>query len=81
MQKNSIVSIGTYGCCQSKEEKFHLENGLSAMINELEPRIVLVYGSMNDKIFNKVKTKTKLINYPDWSTYKHSLKGAPNGNK
>ena len=81
LPKHSIVSIGTYGCSQSKEEKYQLENGLFAILNELEPEIVLVYGSMNDKIFNKFKSKTRFINYPDWSTYKHSLKEASNGHK
>lgn len=51
--KNSIVSIGTYGCSRSKEDKHYLEAGLEAMLTELTPKDVIVYGSYNPKIFGK----------------------------
>lgn len=79
MPKHSIVSIGTYGCSQSKEEKMHLKNGLAVMLEELEPKVVLVYGSMNDKIFGEYKKDVKFVNYPDWDTFIH--KEASHGNK
>ena len=40
--KNSIVSIGTYGCIKSKENKDYFRKGLSAMLDELSPEVVLV---------------------------------------
>ena len=66
--KNSIVSIGTYGCCQTAEEKYHLRHGLIAMLDELEPEIVLVYGSMPEKVFGDLIHRTRFINYPDWTS-------------
>ena len=42
--KNSVVSIGTYGCSKSKEDKYYLEAGLEAMLIELTPQDVIVYG-------------------------------------
>lgn len=72
--KNSIVSIGTYGCCQKKEDKYFLEAGLEAMLTELTPQYVIVYGSYNPKIFGKYEHYTEFRHLPDWTTYVHSRK-------
>lgn len=64
--KNSIVSVGTYGCIQGKENKFYFREGLEAMLDELMPEVVLVYGRMPDSIFGGLKHKTNFVNYPDW---------------
>ena len=78
LPKHSIVSIGTYGCCQTEEEKYHLYHGLKAMLDELAPEVVLVYGSMPEKIFGEFQTRTRFINYPDWISMK---RGAKHGNQ
>ena len=65
--KNSIVSIGTYGCIRGKENKYYFREGLEAMLNELTPEVVLVYGSMPKQIFSvDIKCKTNFVHYPDW---------------
>ena len=65
--KNSIVSIGTYGCIRGKENKYYFREGLEAMLNELTPEVVLVYGSMPKQIFSAdIKCKTNFVHYPDW---------------
>lgn len=66
IEKNSIVSIGTYGQVKSAESKYIFRQGLVAMLEELEPKIVLVYGSMPKTIFQDLENKTKFIQYPDW---------------
>ncbi len=68
VEKNSIVAIGTYGCCKTCDDKYHFEAGLSAMLEVLEPRIVLVYGSMNKKIFGSYLHSARFVAYPDWIT-------------
>ena len=68
VDKHSIVSVGTYGQIQSAESKRFFREGLSEMIKELEPEVVLVYGSMLDTIFADFKKTTKFIPYPDWTT-------------
>lgn len=72
---NSILSIGTYGCCKKKEDKYHLEAGLEAMLTELTPKAVIVYGSCNPKIFGKYEHYTQLVHIPDRTTYKHTDSG------
>ena len=64
--KNSIVSIGTYGCISGKENKYYFREGLEAMLDELNPQVVLVYGNMPKAIFGGIEHKTEFINYPDW---------------
>ena len=68
--KHSIVSVGTYGCVKSKEAKRYFREGLIAMLDELEPEVVLVYGSMPRQIFEGLENRTRFVNYPDWITYK-----------
>lgn len=68
--KHSIVSIGTYGCVKSREEQKMFRAGLIAMLNELEPEIVLVYGSMPDFIFSDLLDRTQFVRFPDWISCK-----------
>ena len=75
LPKNSILSIGTYGCIQGKDNKHYFREGLRAMIEELTPKVVLVYGSMPDCIFKEFENITKFINYPDWISSKRKKVG------
>ena len=68
VEKHSIVSVGTYGCVRGEENRHHFRNGLIAMLDELEPEIVLVYGSMPKGIFQGLETRTRFVQYPDWIT-------------
>lgn len=73
--KNSIVSIGTYGNSKDAEDKYYLEVGLDAMLEELTPKIVLVYGAYNKKIFEKHEKYTQFHHMPDWISYIHGKRG------
>lgn len=72
--KHSIVSIGTYGCIQSRENKHYFREGLRAMLDELQPEIVLVYGSMPDEVFGEFSSRTRFIQFPDWISKKKGVK-------
>ena len=74
-EKHSIVSIGSYGLIKTSEEKRHFRAGLEAMLEYLEPRVVLVYGSMPKDVFtDHVKFLSLFFQYPDWTTYMKKLK-------
>ncbi len=77
--KQSIVSIGTYGCIKGSENSYHFKAGLDAMLCELEPKVVLVYGAMPDSIFGDYVNSTRFIQYDDWTTQKKRRSG--HGNK
>ena len=68
--KGNILTIGTYGCSKNKEDKYHLQAGLEAMLDELEPKAVIVYGSMPKQIFDPYKGCTDFYHIPDWTTLK-----------
>lgn len=71
VEKHSIVSIGTYGCIQSAADKREFRAGLNAMLDTLEPEIVLVYGAMPDTVFSDFKDRTRFVHYPDWTSRMH----------
>lgn len=58
----------------SKRDKYYLEAGLEAMLIELTPQDVIVYGSYNPKIFGKYERYTRFHHLPDWTTYVHKWK-------
>ncbi len=66
--KHSIVLISPYGCIQGKENKMHFKNGLHAMLEELEPQVVLVYGPMPDSVFGEYLKYTRFIHYQDYTS-------------
>lgn len=74
LPKHSIVCIGTYGACQTREEKYYMRHGLIAMLEELEPEVVLVYGAMPEEIFQGLYDKTMFVQYPDWTSSKKRRK-------
>lgn len=76
--KHSIVSVGTYGCVKNGEDKRYFREGLIAMLDELEPEVVLVYGAMPKQIFSGLESRTRFVKYPDWISYKKG--GKKNGN-
>ncbi len=67
---HSILSIGSYGACKTKDEKYHMRYGLMAMLDELQPEVVLVYGAMPDDIFHGLLDRTQFVQYPDWISSK-----------
>ena len=69
VEKNSIVSIGSFGVMKTALEKQHVKAGLKAMLEYLKPRVVLVYGSMPKAIFEEFEKKTTFSRYPDWTTF------------
>lgn len=71
VQKKSIVAIGTYGCIGGKENKYHFSAGLDAMLETLEPEVVLVYGPKPEKLFDEYESHTRFVQYPDWTTRMH----------
>lgn len=68
--KHDIVTIGSYGCCQSKEDKYYLCHGLDAMLDYLMPEAVIVYGSYNEKLFKAFEGRASFYHIPDWITQK-----------
>ena len=67
VEKHSIVSVGSYGQLKDRVNRYYFEAGMDAMMETLEPEIVLVYSKMPDEIEDKY-SQTKFIEYPDWTS-------------
>lgn len=81
LEKHGIYSIGTYGCCKSTEYKHHLREGLRSFINEIEPKIILVYGAMPDSVFAEFKNDVQFVQYDDWTKARHKKAEAEHGKR
>lgn len=68
LPKHSVTCIGTYGCINSRIEKYYFRHGLKAMLDTLEPEVVMVYGAMPSDVFGDYLHRTEFIQYPDWTT-------------
>lgn len=79
LEKHGIYSIGTYGCCKTAEYKHHLREGLRSFIKEIEPKIILVYGSMPDSIFGEFQDVVQFVHFDDWITAQHKRGDKKNG--
>ena len=69
--KHSIVAIGTYGCIRHREDKYHFKAGLDAMLETLEPEVVLVYGAMPESVFGAYRMYTTFVRYDNWTKIRH----------
>lgn len=71
LPKNNVVSVGTYGCIQSEDDKYYFKKGLNVMLDYLNPEVVIVYGAMPDSVFADYIDRTKFVNYKDWMAVCH----------
>ena len=71
VEKRSIVAIGTYGCIQHREDKIAFSAGLEAMLEELEPVVVLVYGPMPSIVFGDYLHLTHFEQFDNWTKKQH----------
>ena len=69
--KNSIVSVGSYGTMKNVDDRVNFLMGFEAMIEELTPKVVLIYGSEPKEITKKYEKYIKFVIYPNWTKLKH----------
>jgi len=50
----SIITISTYGFIKTLKEKYFYWKGLIKLIEVLNPKTIIVYGSMNQNIFSPI---------------------------
>ena len=75
VEKHSIVSVSTYGCIHSQENKRYFHDGFHAMLNYLSPEIVLIHGAMPADVFADVPSQVQCVHYQDWTTQKRKKVG------
>ena len=55
VSKNSIIAVGSHGCIKLLDERHHFAKGLDYVINRLQPKAIVVYGTAPDSIFGQYK--------------------------
>lgn len=73
--KNAEIAIGSYGCVKENENRYHFKAGLEAMLINLSPTKVYVYGSLTSKVFRDYESCTEFKHIPDWRTAKRGSNG------
>ncbi|MCD8290998.1 MAG: DUF4417 domain-containing protein [Prevotella sp.] len=69
--KGGIVSVSTHGCIKSNFQKAMFKTGLEAMLETLEPKVVLVHGRMPDEIFDDFKSQVEFHRYASYYERTH----------
>ena len=67
VEKHSIVSVGSYGQLKNRVNRYFFEAGMDAMMETLEPEIVLVYSKMPEEVKTKYP-ETQFVEYEDWTS-------------
>lgn len=70
VDKRGIVAVGSYGCIKNRENRFYFCEGLAALLDELEPKVVIVYGAMPDDVFSPYKERAIFKHFSDWTSTK-----------
>lgn len=77
--KRSLIAIGTHGFCKEIREKCEWYCFIEKIIDELDPSAIIVYGTLNGKLFEPLKKRATFIYFDSWITERYKeMKG--NGN-
>jgi hypothetical protein len=58
-----MVSVSTHGCITSQKERQMFKVGFGAMLDAIQPKIVLVHGYMPSDIFGEFSNQIELHRY------------------
>lgn len=67
IRHGSPVVVGCYGLRRDREDRRHFCAGFKALIEHVEPRIVLVYGKGCRDLFGHLRTRTEIHEFEDWT--------------
>lgn len=61
IEKHGTIAIGSHGCIKILKDREIFVTGLDIVVQTVEPRIIVVYGSAPDYIFDKYRDKGIII--------------------
>lgn len=76
IHKGTMVSISTHGCIKSKKQRSMFKIGLEAMLENIQPKVVLVHGYMPDDIFAEYVSQIEFHRYASQFERTHQKVGA-----
>jgi len=71
----ATYAISGYGCVKTKENKELFKEGLSHMLEKLEPKLILVYGPMPKSIFRDYEKEWNFLHFEEWTHLIHTDEG------
>jgi hypothetical protein len=74
--KGAMVSVSTHGCITSKQERQMFKTGIGAMLDAIQPNVVLVHGYMPDDIFGEYTGQIEFHRYASQFERTHMKEGA-----
>ena len=57
VQPKSIIAVGTHGCMKIHTEKQYFQQGLTHVVDVLNPATIIVYGAAPDSVFKPIRDK------------------------
>ena len=72
----SMVYVSTHGCITSREERRMFKTGMSAILDAIHPKVVLVHGFMPESIFGEFSGQVEFYRYASQFERTHVKEGA-----
>ncbi len=65
LPSRAVIAVGSHGTIKNIEDRIIFAQGLEVVVKRLEPRAIIVYGSVPDSIFEKYKDQGITIHHFD----------------
>ena len=73
--QGAMVAVSTHGCITSRAERSMFKTGLGAMLDTIQPKVVLVHGYMPDDIFGEYVGQIEFHRYASQFERTHLKEG------
>ena len=77
ISKGGVIAVGSHGTLKNKEDRRIFAEGLSVVVNRIQPKVIVVYGFVPDDIFAQYKDQgIEIIHFDsEFNRAMKSLKG------
>ena len=74
IEKHSIVAVGTHGTAKRKLDRYYLEQALDKLLERIEPRHIVIYGTVYDKLADVISSANVSYSQFDCNTFEYKKK-------
>ena len=74
IEKHSIIAVGTHGTAKKKLDKFYLEQALDKLLEIIEPRHIVIYGSAYKKLITMISNANVPYSHFNCNTFEYKKK-------
>jgi len=73
--KNSFIAIGTHGFIKKKSSQYEWLYFLNIVLEYIQPKAIIVYGTLSSQMFDSLKEKTQIVCYDSWLDVHRNMRG------